>query len=161
MEEERLVNYRGKWAIRLDGQRYSTGVEALEENREVAKRKASQIRKVLTYCPQGDTVGDIMTAYLNDKQDDSDCVDPDRLGYAWKALEPHFGGLLHEEIDRKKCRAYHKARNHCASGTINKELRTLRTALNWHLGVNAVPSIFEFLPESKKAVAEISNFLKN
>ena len=146
MEAPRIVQHRGKWVIRLDGNRYSTGYDASEENRDAAERKASAIAKALTFTPQGDKVGDIMRAYLNDKHDDADCVDPDRLSYAWKVLEPHFGDLMPEEVDRKRCRAYHKARKGRRAGTINKELRTLRTALNWHLNANANPAQFEFLP---------------
>lgn len=142
--DERVTEHRGKWSVRVDGQRYSTGLDARPELRETAERKARQIHKVLTYTPQGDTVADIMRAYLNDKHDDGDCIDPERLSNAWKRLEPHFGHLQPEEVNRKTCRGYHKSRVGMANGTINRELATLRAALTWHLGESS-PAIFEML----------------
>ena len=84
-----------------------------------------------------------MRAYLNEKEDDADCLNPDRLGYAWKALEPHFADLLPDEVDRNKCRAYQKTRLNLANGTINKELRTPRVGLAWQLGIKENPAVFD------------------
>jgi integrase len=149
MEDIRLVAHRDKWAFRYEGQRYSTGLGATPENKDAAQRKAGKILQALIYEPQNETVAAIMASYLAEKDDDPRCIDSDRLRYAWKALEGHFAGLLPDEIDRRKCRAYHKARANYANGTINKELRTLRAGLTWHLGSKDNPSIFEFLPEDE------------
>ncbi len=88
-----------------------------------------------------------MRAYLNEKQDDADCLNPDRLCYAWKALDPHFSDLLPDEVDCNKCRAYQKTRLNLENGAINRELRTLRASLAWYLGIKENPGVFAFLQE--------------
>ena len=146
-----LVACRGKWCVTIDGTRLSTGQDAELDAQvlEVAGRKAREIERVLTYTPQGETCGHIMTAYLADKRDDRKCVFPDSLVQNWKALRPHFEELRPDEVTREKCRDFQKVRGNVASGTINKNLRILRAGLNWHLGEKANPAVFEFLPEDE------------
>lgn len=83
-----------------------------------------------------------MAAYLDEK--DQSAADGARLRYAWKRLEPHFGALRPDQIDREQCRRYIKSRD-VAGGTIQKELRTLRAGLRWH--DPATPAVF-FMPPS-------------
>ena len=99
--EAKLVKHRGKWAVRLNGDRYSTGLEATPENREAAERQASKITKQVMYTPQGGTCGEIMAAYLADKRDDGKCVRPDNLEQDWKQAASHFEHLTPEEVTRK------------------------------------------------------------
>ena len=146
-----LVEYRGKWCVVVDGSRLSTGQNAELDAAiiEAAERKAREIERVLTFTPQGETCGAIMKAYLADKGDDRNCTNPESLGYNWVALQPHFEDLRPDEIDRDKCRDYHRSRRDRANGTINKDLRILRAGLNWHLTDKANPAQFEFLPEDE------------
>ena len=146
MEKTRLVEHRGKWAIRIKRRRYSTGFDATPENREAAKRKASEIAQAMKFTPIGGTCEDIMQAYLADRYDAVNCVEPDNLMYNWKMAAPHFGNLSPEEITRQVCRAYHVLREDSKPATINKHLATLRAGLNWHYGKNAMPAMFELLP---------------
>lgn len=76
-------------------------------------------------------MGQLMEVYLADKDVTADA--PDRLRYAWRALQPHFGHLRPEHIDREKCRTYVAARRAegRGDGTIRKELGTLRAGLRW------------------------------
>ena len=146
-KESGLVEYRGKWCVLIDGRRLSTGHEAIEDTLEVARIKAIEKTNEALYTPQGDTIADIYKAYLNDKTDDKTCIDPDRLWYAWKALEPFFGDMLPKEVDRNACRDYADYRDGRAASTINKELRLLRAGLKFGKGPDAGGATFEFLPE--------------
>ena len=62
----RIVEHRGKWAVRTGGKRYSTGLAATGENRDAAQRKASEIVRILATAKASGTVSDILDGYLDD-----------------------------------------------------------------------------------------------
>ena len=131
--EIRLGRYRGYWAATWSApegtQRRSLRIPATVDRGE-AERALEDFRLSLSNNGAA-TVGALMDAYLKDK--DVTAAAPGRLRYAWKALEPHFGHLRPEHIDRSKCRAYVAFRQGrgIGNGTIRKELATLRAGLKW------------------------------
>lgn len=124
----RLVRYRGAW--------YATWTEDGQTVRRAlrTKDKAEAQARLhdLQRQPVGDTVGEIMAAYLDDL--DARAARPDRQHTAWKALDPHFGALYPEQVDRATCRLYAKRRaaQGRSRGTVATELRALRAGLRWH-----------------------------
>jgi integrase len=59
---------------------------------------------------------------------------PATLRYSWRNLEPHFGKLAVAEIDQTVVDEYEDARLEAGAktGTVRRELVTLRAMLNWH-----------------------------
>jgi integrase len=70
---------------------------------------------------------------------------------AWVALAPHFAHLRPDRITRAVCRAYAKSRRAAGvrDSTVNKELRTLRAAVNWYDRHSS--AVFE-IPSGRPAV---------
>lgn len=99
-----------------------------------------------------ETVADIMKLYLEEK--DGTATSAQRLRDAWKPLEPVFGHLRPDQIDRVLSRAYaaKRRREGRQDGTIRKELATLRAALRWH--DKATPAVVELprMPAPKDRV---------
>ncbi|MBV9589228.1 MAG: tyrosine-type recombinase/integrase [Hyphomicrobiales bacterium] len=64
------------------------------------------------------------------------------MAHTWKALEPRFGSLAAEEIERDHCRAYVEARRTAGikDGTIHTELGHLRMVLRWGWKGNLISS---------------------
>lgn len=142
MSKYKLTEHRGKWSVRIDGRRLSTGYDATAEYREDAQRAASEIVDALSKAPTNN-VSDMMESYLRDK--DTSIVDAERLRFAWKRLKPHFGHLTANQITREVCRSYIAQRSsEVTAGTINKELQTLRAGVRWNDPSNV--SVFEMLP---------------
>lgn len=79
----------------------------------------------------GGTASDIVKAYLQDKRDRASHA---TMENAWKALEPTFGHLRPDQIDRALSRVYvaQRRRQGRSDATICRELGTLRAALKWH-----------------------------
>ncbi len=136
-----LSEHRNKWVVTVDGRRYSTGLDATTSNRAAAERKAGEIIATLAK-PVGDTIGEIMAAYLRDK--DQTALAPDRLHFAWKRLKPFFASARESDITRDACRRY-AAQRDVQPATINKELRTLRAAIRWANPQSV--AVVETLPE--------------
>lgn len=113
----------GFWYAVLDD---GTHTSLRTKDREKALRAAADIER----APAGDTVSDIMLAYLADKSD-KPSYETGMLG-AWKALQPHFGHLRPDQITRKVSKAYWSKRAGKSNGTIIKDLTVLRAALKWH-----------------------------
>lgn len=128
MQEWRIKLYRGRYAaVRSVGgktERVSLRTADLSE----AKRNLLD----LTTRPVGDSVGDLVEAYLDDK--DKTAIRAIDLRYAWKAAKDHFAHLRPDQITREVCRGYVKHRQ--AQGrkpaTIRKELETVRAAVRFH-----------------------------
>jgi integrase len=59
--------------------------------------------------------------------------DPQRIGYAIKALLPYWGHRMAGDITKQTCRGYVRYRAK-APGTVRRELTTLRAALNYAKG---------------------------
>lgn len=136
----RLVNHRGKWAVRTeDGRRYSTGLPASPAYRDAAERKARDVLRSLE--PDLETVDQIWRAYMADHGDNT--IAAKRLREAWQALSPTFGHLAPRQIDRALCRKYASQRG-VSDGTLRKELSALRAALRWH--EPNTPAVFEMPP---------------
>lgn len=134
MDDWRVKLYRGSYyAVRSRGgatERFSLRTKDLGE----AKRAlADHLRS-----PVGETVGDLVEAYLADK--DKTAVRAVDLRYAWKAAKSHFAHLRPDQITREVCREYVKARKEAGRkpATIRKELETVRAAVNFHKAQGAV-----------------------
>ena len=132
-DEIRLGQYRGDWVAQWRDPDKGTQRRSLRlpasADRGDAERALEIYRR--SFQTQGEkTVGQLMEVYFLDK--DATAITPARLRFAWKALQPHFGHLRPEHIDREKCRAYTAARRSkgIQDGTIRKELGTLRAGLN-------------------------------
>jgi integrase len=101
---------------------------------EARQRLADHLRK-----PVGHTVGELVSAYLDDK--DKTAIRAVDLRGAWKQAEATFGHLRPDQITRDLCRSYRDTRY--AAGrkpnTVRKELEVVRAALNFHKkGADAV-----------------------
>ncbi len=96
------------------------------QDRETAARLLIDLQRP----PAGDTVAAIMTAYLADR---AQKASHRRMLEAWRPLQPRFGHLRPDQVDRPLCRAYaaERRRQGCGDGTIGKELSVLRAALRW------------------------------
>lgn len=95
-------------------------------DRDRAERNLIDLKKAL--AGKTETVADIMEAYLADR--DGIATAPERLRYAWKALQGTFGHLRPDQIDRFLCRHYAATRG-AKAGTVIKELTVLRAGLRW------------------------------
>lgn len=93
---------------------------------ERAERNLADLKRAL--AGKTETVADIMEAYLADR--DGIATAPERLRFAWKALQGTFGHLRPDQIDRFLCRRYAATRG-AAAGTVIKELTVLRAGLRW------------------------------
>lgn len=133
-DEWRVKLYRGKYAaVRSIGgktERFSLRTSDLGEAR---RRLADELR-----VPVGETVGELVEAYLTDK--DKTAVRAIDLRYAWKAAKGSFAHLRPDQITREVCRAYAKLRRDAGRkpATIRKELETVRAAVNFHKAQGAV-----------------------
>lgn len=82
--------------------------------------------------PTGETVGELVASYLDDK--DETAIRAVDLRGAWKQAEATFGHLRPDQITRELCREYRDKRY--AAGrkpnTVRKELEVVRAALNFH-----------------------------
>lgn len=116
------------------------------QDAEEAKRKLLDFQR--DFRPERSSVGDIMEAYLADRQ--TQVVRHDRMADAWKALKPHFAQLRPDQITRETCREYAAFRRTVTfrnrklpiqDGTIIKELTVLRAGLRWH--DKNTPAVFE------------------
>ena len=124
--QPRIGRYKGRWYAvwTEDGKTRRASLRATD--RAEADRQFADFLK--RWNAPGETIADIMQAYLRDKA--TTAVDVERLLFAWAKLEGMFGALLPHQITRDSCREYTKRR--CASdGTIRRELAVLRAGLRW------------------------------
>ncbi len=121
----RLKLYRGVWHAvwRHEGQTRRSSLRT--KDRALAERLIADHAKAAKRPSGG--VASIYAAYLADRG-------TDRARGAWKRLEPSFGALAPDQIDRQSCRAYVAARRAAGvgDGTIWTELTYLRAGLLWH-----------------------------
>ena len=135
----RLGKYKGRWcAIWREGG--SQNPEWPHEWRKSQTKRASLRTTdrveaeqrfadfVNQFNAPGDTIADVMQAYLRDKR--VTAADADRLVFAWRRLEGMFGPLLPHHVTRDLCREYIRQRP-ASSGTIRRELTVLRAGLRW------------------------------
>lgn len=117
----RLKLYRGAYyAVWREGG--ETKRKSLRtDDRSIAERRLTdELRK-----PTGDSVSEIVAAYLKSKEG---AASHEAMRYSWQALKPHFGHFRPDQITPDLCKAYAKARK-VSAGTIIKDLGLLRTAL--------------------------------
>jgi integrase len=131
MQQIRLKLYRGAW--------YAVWREAGETrrralrtaSREAAERALIDFQRAVAAEAAGDagTVAGIFPAYLEHLGE----ARAERPRWAWRRLEPAFGSLRPDQIDRPACRAYAASRRRAGAGdgTIWTELAALRAALRW------------------------------
>jgi integrase len=98
------------------------------------------------------TVADIMRLYMRDREIDGKSIEKQR--FSWKALEPFFGSLSPDDVEKETCDAYRARRRKLGrqEGTIWTELSVLRAALNWAVKrkkIKHAPHIW--LPEQPRA----------
>jgi hypothetical protein len=98
------------------------------------------------------TVSDIMRLYIKDREIDGKSIEKQR--FSWKALEPFFGALSPDDVEKETCDAYRARRRELGrqEGTIWTELSVLRAALNWALDrkkIKSVPKVW--LPPQPRA----------
>jgi integrase len=124
----RIKLYRGKYAaVRSNGgqtERFSLRTSDLGE----AKRRLADHDKT----PTGNTVGELVASYLDDK--DKTAIRAVDLRGAWKQAESTFGHLRPDQITRDLCRSYRDQRYEAGRkpNTVRKELEVVRAALNFH-----------------------------
>jgi integrase len=129
----RLVKFRGRWCVTAHDpvkgtQRRSLGLPATA-SRQDAERAFADYR--LKANKEATTVGEIMAAYLADKEGRATAYQ--RMLDAWKALKPEAAHFRPDQIDRQWSRDYATKRRNAGrqDGTIRRELSTLGTALRW------------------------------
>lgn len=130
----RLTRHRGKWAVRIDGRRFSTGEPATPDRREIAERKARGIAQKLVSESYGLNVAEIIRAYREDMPNRLEkVVAQGRVAYAEKHLLPFFGAHHPGDVTHEECRAYVGRRREtgASDGTIRRELGVMRAALKW------------------------------
>lgn len=124
----RIKLYRGKYAavrsINGKTERVSLRTADLGE----AKRRL----KDWEAKPPGETVGDLVASYLDDK--DKTAIRAADLRGAWKQAEATFAHLRPDQISRDLCREYRDMRYAAGrkANTVRKELEVVRAALNFH-----------------------------
>lgn len=128
MSEWRIKLYRGTYSAVRSHAGSTERVSLRTQNLEEAKRS---FKDWLT-APVGDTVVELVEAYLADK--DKTAIRADNMRVAWKASKPHFGHLRPDQITREVCREYVKARYSLGRkpNTVRKEIEIIRAGLNWH-----------------------------
>lgn len=134
MSDWRIKLYRGSYAAvrSVDGKTKRIALRTKDFG-EAKRALADWLRK-----PAGETVGELVEAYLTDK--DKTAIRAIDLRYAWKMAREDFEHLRPDQITREVCRAY--ARKRRALGrkpaTVRKELETVRAAINFHKVQGAV-----------------------
>lgn len=91
--------------------------------------------------PTGETVEELVDAYLTDK--DKTAIRAVDLRGAWKQARATFGHLRPDQVTRDVCRAYRDGRYAAGrkANTVRKELEVVRAALNFHK--KGAASVFE------------------
>lgn len=124
----RVVQFRGKWYAywREGGITRRTALRAT--SREDAERRLVDLQRALRR--KATTVAEIVQGYQEDKTAIASLA---TVRFAWLRLQPCFGHLRPDQIDRSLCRAYAAKRRRVGAkdGTIIRELGVLKAALRW------------------------------
>jgi integrase len=127
VSEWRLKLYRGKYAAVRSRNGKTERISLRTADLHEAKRRLIDYARK----PGGETVAEIVDAYLSDK--DKTAIRAKDLRGAWKQAQTTFGHLRPDQITRDLCRAYRDGRY--AAGrkpaTVRKELEVIRAALNF------------------------------
>lgn len=132
--ERRLVRYRGVWAVYWrDGRGQPRRVSLGTPDRQEAERRYRDWESDIRRQRPLTTVGEIVTAYLADRQARG-TRSAAAMELMWRQAQPAFGHLRPHHIDRDICRSY--ARERMAAGqssaTVRQRLAIMRAALRWH-----------------------------
>lgn len=128
MPDWRIKLFRGYYAAvaSIDGKTKRVSLRT----RDLAVARQRLADQLAT--PVGETVGDLVEAYLTDK--DKTAIRAIDLRYAWKAAKDHFAHLRPDQITRDVCRAYvlKRSKDGRRAATIRKEMETVRAAVRFH-----------------------------
>lgn len=128
MPEWRIKLFRGYYAAvqSIDGQTRRVSLRT----RDLAVARQRLVDQLAVKV--GDTVGELVEAYLTDK--DKTAIRAKDLRYAWKAAKDTFAHLRPDQITREVCRGYVLIRTKMGRrpATIRKELETVRAAVRFH-----------------------------
>lgn len=130
MPEITVGRYRGGYCVvwRENGKRRRYQLTARTAQAAEVEARAKYRRE--TYAGDGLTVADLWGSYRNEKDDRPTSK---TMGYTGKAILPHFGDLVPDDISIEHSRAYVRDRVKAGRkiGAIWTELGHLRTVLNW------------------------------
>jgi integrase len=135
-EQFRLGKHRGAYvAVKGRGrnkQRRSLGIKAKPNLREDARRQVHALNALGGRPKVDGTVGSVYAAYVADREHDQ-IPSVHRMKSAWKPLEPHFGHLTPDMIDKRVCTTYiaQRRKKGVSNGGIKTELDYLSTALGF------------------------------
>jgi integrase len=128
VSEWRIKLYRGVYAAVRSKNGKTERVSLRTADLGEARRRLADWNKT----PVGETVGELVEAYLNDK--DKTAIRAVDLRGSWARAKPAFAHLRPDQVTREVCRAYRDERY--AAGrkpnTVRKELEVVRAALNFH-----------------------------
>ncbi|ETA54011.2 tyrosine-type recombinase/integrase [Ponticoccus alexandrii] len=140
MPDISIGRFRGGFCVywrKPDGKRTRHGLAA--RTREDAEAEAIEVYRRVTYAsaPRGATVADLWAEYVEDLGDKPTAT---TMGYTGKAILPHFGAYLPENITKVLCVSYARTRADAgkSQGTIWTELGHLQTALNFARDVRRI-----------------------
>lgn len=113
----------GNWyAKRIDGSRVSLRTK----DKYLAMSRLEDLKR----APTGALIHEAVAHYLKEK---ADKPSHPQMEVAWKWLEPHFGHLRHDQVNRQLCRDYTDKRlvDGVKSATIARELCVLKSAVRY------------------------------
>lgn len=128
MSEWRVKLYRGVYAAVRTHEGRTERISLRTADLGEAKRRL----KDWEAKPTGETVGELVASYLDDK--DKTAIRAVDLRGAWKQAEATFAHLRPDQITREVCRQYRDERYRAGRkpNTVRKELEVVRAALNFH-----------------------------
>ncbi len=97
-------------------------------------------------------IADVVKLYIKDREIDGKSIEKQK--FSWKALEPFFGHLLPDDVEKELCDLYrdHRKKMGRKEGTIWTELSVLRAALNWAVKRRKIKRApFIWLPDQPRA----------
>ncbi|PZQ45009.1 MAG: integrase [Micavibrio aeruginosavorus] len=145
MQDPRIKLYREMWYYVYKDGGETKRISLRTKDRGEADRSYADLVKTLAL--KGDTVGDIVKAYLKDK---ANMASHDLAALIYrKHLEPRFGNLREDQVTRSNTRDYTAFRRKAGASdwTIRRELGVLRAALGWNN--KNTPAVIELPPEGK------------
>lgn len=137
----RLKLYRGKYAAVRSAGGKTERLSLRTADPDEAKRRLADF----TAKPTGELVGEIVEAYLADK--DKTAIRAKDLRGSWQQAKPTFAHLRPDQITRDLCRRYRDARYKQGRkpATVRKELEVVRAGLNFFK--KGGQAVFELPPQ--------------
>ena len=122
----KIKRYRGKYYAvkRVDGQPVRRSLRTADYN--TALRVFETFKKSFE---KRETVKDMFEAYKETRSENEQRI----LGFAWRHLEPSFGYMTPDQVDRSNTRLYAEERlKSVKENTVIRELGALKAAINYH-----------------------------